>query len=75
MARNKYTSAIHKIERAQIARQEKELDALARDLLRASEELLLPVINEAKERRQVRLEHNRRHKPSRLRAVTVQQPS
>jgi hypothetical protein len=73
MSRNDYTRTVRKRECRQIERQEQELRILARELRCTCTEFpILPVINEPKERRRVRLEHNRRHKPKRPNATPDQ---
>lgn len=70
MPRNRYTETIHKDERAQLARQEKHLSAIAKALRYpdAGSEVLVS-INKTKIRRETRLDHKRRHKPARLSVI------
>lgn len=66
MSRNHYTKDARDIERKQIARQEKELDAVeAKPRGEDTPSPEVPPINKAKERRRARLERNRRYKAKR----------
>lgn len=66
MSRNRYTKTIRKEERARLARREKNLDVIAKTLDRRDTGFESPVpINKAKDRRSIRLEHKRQHKPER----------
>jgi len=66
MSRNRYTSLIHEEQRALIARREKELVALARELHRTiAEPAVAPVTDNGKRHRRARIEQRRRHKPIR----------
>jgi hypothetical protein len=66
MSRNRYTAIVHKQERRQLRRQEKELVALTRSLRRSRPELTVtpPVIDEVKQRRRARLERKQKNKPT-----------
>lgn len=68
MSRNRYTKLVRNEQRIQIAHQEKELAALARELHRppATQPETLPVTDIAKERRRIRRDRNLHHKPARL---------
>jgi hypothetical protein len=66
MSRSRYTKIIHEEQRVLLARQEKALADLARELRRtASESAEAPVADDGKERRRSRLESRRLHKPKR----------
>lgn len=66
MPHTRYTRLVRKSERAQLARQEKKLVALARQLHRGcSDSVELPLVMTAKQRRRTRLEESGRHKPAR----------
>lgn len=70
MPRNRYTRLVRKSERIQFDRQEKKLAALVRALRRGiTEPTELAFVMSAKERRSTRLEHKRRHKPTRTEGV------
>ena len=74
MARNRYTNIVHKEQRALMARQEKELAVLARELHRTvAEPAAAPVIDNGKQRRRTRLEARRLHRPKRHVVVTNNQ--
>jgi hypothetical protein len=63
---NRYTKAARKKQRAQIARQEKELAAIERRLRnQGAEPSELPPIDKEKERRSSRIEQKRQHKAKR----------
>lgn len=63
MPRNRYTAIVRRIEHAQLARQESELAGLARELRELSSSFSpLPVRNQTKERRGMRVEQKRRRK-------------
>lgn len=66
MSRNHYTKIIRKEQRALLARQEKALAVLARELHRtATEPAAAPVADDGKQRRRIRLEMRRLHRPNR----------
>lgn len=66
MSRNHYTKIVHKEQRAQIARREKELTSLARELHRTvAEPAAAPATDDGKQRRRSRLETRRLHRPKR----------
>jgi hypothetical protein len=66
MPRNHYTKVIRKSEHTQLARQEKELINLIRQLRRGiATSIELPVSMTAKQRRSARLAQKREHRPSR----------
>lgn len=66
MPHSRYTREIRKSERAQLARQEKELVDLARQLRRGCPDAVeLPIVMTAKQCRRTRLEERRRRKPDR----------
>ena len=70
MARNRYIKLVRKIERDQIARQEKELASIRRKLRsQVAESAAVPLADEHKERRVARLEHKRRYRPERFKAA------
>lgn len=66
MPRNRYPKLVHEEQRAQLARQEKALAALARELHRPSvtQSETLQVTDVAKEQRRIRRDRNLRHKPA-----------
>lgn len=70
MSRNRYTKLVHKEQRMQIARQEKELAAVRRTLRRPDTNVAVSADIEIKQRRRARLERRRLDKPARY-AVTV----
>jgi hypothetical protein len=66
MSRNRYTKIVRKEQRAQFARQEKELVAIRRKLLcQDIESVTVSPRNDAKERRSARLERKRLNTPTR----------
>ena len=66
MSRNHYTKIVHKEQRVLIARHEKELADLARELHRKiAEPVAAPVTDDGKQRRRTRLETRRLHRPNR----------
>lgn len=66
MARNRFTKIIRREQRALMARQEKELAVLARELhRRIAEPAAAPVTDDGKQRRRTRLETRRLHRPNR----------
>jgi hypothetical protein len=71
MPHSSYAKSARRLERAQIARQEKQLAALGKKLKSQDEESagtpLVPVINRDKERRITRIEQKQRHKGKRRR--------
>ncbi|MGW7301621.1 hypothetical protein [Streptomyces sp. NPDC054829] len=70
MPRNKFTRLIHESERAQIERQEEEMAELGKSLNRRDADIpLAPAVDEDKERREIRRELKRRHKPERFRGA------
>lgn len=65
MSRNHFTKECHKRDRDQLARQEKQLALLARQLRRGiTESPAALLLIDAKERRSTRLAGNRLHKPT-----------
>jgi|GEM_PF-2732497 hypothetical protein len=66
MPRNRYTKAVREQEQALLARQEKELSTVARNIRCGNgESAVAPPINEAKKHRRARLKHKCRHKSER----------
>lgn len=66
MPRNRYTRLVRKQQQAQIARQEKELAALAKKLkIQDDETHEVPLVNKEKVRRSARIEQDRRHRSKR----------
>lgn len=66
MSRNHFTKECHKRDRDQLARQEKQLALLARQLRRGiTESPIIPPLVGAKKRRSARLVQNRLHKAHR----------
>jgi hypothetical protein len=63
MSRNHYTWQIRKIENARITAQQKALTKLARELhSKTTESVEVPVADDGKRHRRVRLEQTRRHR-------------
>ena len=76
MSRNRYTKLVRSEQRIQIAHQEKELAALARELHQppAAQPETVPVTDIAKQRRRIRRDRNLRHKPARPATTLPQSP-
>lgn len=70
MSRNRYAKIVHKEQRARVAAQEKELQAIARRLRRPTQDITALPESEAKQRRRARLERRWLDKPARY-ALTV----
>lgn len=70
MSRNRYAKIVHKEQRARVAAQEKELQAIARRLRRPAQNITVLPESETKQRRRVRLERRWLDKPARY-AITV----
>ncbi|MFM9590284.1 hypothetical protein ACKI1J_14400 [Streptomyces scabiei] len=70
MSRNHYTALKHNAERIQIAQQAEEMSRLARSLRRKDADVSsAQVAGDGKERRRIRREQQRRHKPERFRGA------
>ncbi|UIX33358.1 MULTISPECIES: hypothetical protein [unclassified Streptomyces] len=70
MPRNRYIAQINDAERTQIAQQEEELTRFARSLGRKDTDISsVQVAGDGKERRRIRREQQRRHKPERFRGA------
>jgi hypothetical protein len=72
MPRNRYTRTVRTSENQQAARQEEELESIARELRRTgSMSTATPAVNEAKQERRNRLANKQRHKPVPASAVAA----
>jgi hypothetical protein len=70
MPRNSYTKLIHNAERAQITKRAEEMTSLEKSLSRKDKGISsVPAAGDGKERRRLRREQNRRHKPERFRGA------
>jgi hypothetical protein len=70
MPRNRYTPRIRKAERAQITQKEEETAKLAKSLGRKDADISsVQVAGDGKERRRIRREQKRRHRPERFRSA------
>ncbi|MGW2120155.1 hypothetical protein [Streptomyces sp. NPDC001758] len=70
MPRNRYAALIHNAERVQIAQQAEEMTRLAKSLSRKDTDISSVLsASDGKERRRLRREQQRRHKPERFRGA------
>lgn len=70
MPRDRYRALIHAAERAQIAHQTEEMTSLAKSLSRKDTDISsVQAAGDGKERRRLRREQKRRHKPERFRGA------
>jgi hypothetical protein len=75
MSRNRYTKLVRNEQRAQLARQEKELAAIRRSLRRPVVDVVVTPAAETKRRRRARLERRRLDKPTRYAVAAASSPA